>query len=150
MVILDGKQVIQRYTNWLRDHSKTDCHNDVWRIELPFMNRRRTHFQVFVEKTESGLMISDYGETIGDLRFSGFDIDTETQRRKLDGLLRSFSVELWSPWPPCSDYSSSNIPPPRGDTHTCPRHQSILHLAAALLEDYIVNPNPLGIRTSIV
>ncbi len=91
---LDGKQVIQRYANWLSDYSKTDCHNNVWRIELPFMNRRRTHFQVFVEKTESGLMISDYGETIGDLRFSGFDIDTETRRRTLDGLLRSFSVEL--------------------------------------------------------
>ena len=41
------------------------------------------------------MLLSDYGETIGDLRFSGFDIDdTETRREQLNRILRSFGVTL--------------------------------------------------------
>ncbi len=92
---LNSEQIVQRYTDWLRGEFRAKTYdNGVCEITLPFLNRRRTCFQVFVERTESGLTISDYGETIGDLSFSGFDIDTETRRRTLDGLLRSFGVNL--------------------------------------------------------
>lgn len=93
---LDGEKLVQRYADWLRDYSETNTYEDkVCEITLPFLNRRRSCIQVYVSRTESGLMVSDEGETIGDLRFSGFDIDdTETRRRTLEGLLRSFSVKL--------------------------------------------------------
>ena len=91
---LDGKQMLQRYTNWLRDYSKTNCYNDVWMLELPFLNRIGKHLQIFVTRTESGVLLSDYGETIGDLRFCGLDIDTNSRREMLNRTLRSFSVKL--------------------------------------------------------
>ncbi len=91
---LDGKQIIQRYTNWLRDYSNTNCYNGVWMIELPFLNRIGNHIQIFVTRTESGVILSDYGETIGDLRFCGLDIDTSARREMLNRALRSFSVKL--------------------------------------------------------
>ena len=91
---LNGKQIIQRYTDWLRDYSKTNCYNDVWMLELPFLNRIGNHIQIFVKKTEKGVLLSDYGETIGDLKFCGLDIDTDTRREMLNRLLRSFSVKL--------------------------------------------------------
>ncbi len=95
MDALDGERIVQQYTNWLREEFRTSSYdNGVCEITLPFLNRRGTYLQVFVSKTDSGLMISDYGETIGDLRFSGFDIDTETRRKELDSILRSFSVTL--------------------------------------------------------
>ena len=95
MDALDGERIIQQYTNWLRGEFRTNSYDSgVCEITLPFLNRRRTYLQVFVKKTDSGLIISDYGETIGDLRFSGFDMDTDTRREKLNRILRSFSVDL--------------------------------------------------------
>ena len=76
MDALDGERIIQQYTNWLRGEFRTNSYDSgVCEITLPFLNRRRTYLQVFVKKTDSGLIISDYGETIGDLRFSGFDME---------------------------------------------------------------------------
>ena len=47
----------------------------VCEITLPFLKQAVGHtYKSFVKKTDSGLIISDYGETIGDLRFSGFDM----------------------------------------------------------------------------
>ena len=91
----DGEQIIQQYTDWLRGEFRTNSYdNGVCEVTLPFLNRRRTYLQVFVKRTDSGLMISDYGETIGDLRFCGLDIDTNARREMLNRILRSFSVRL--------------------------------------------------------
>ena len=91
----DGEQVIQLYFDWLRQISESYTHDDgVCEITLPFLNRRGTYLQVFVSKTDSGLMISDEGETIGDLRFCGLDIDANARREMLNRILRSFSVRL--------------------------------------------------------
>lgn len=93
---LNGKQIIMRYTDWLRESSETKCfYNGVCEITLPLLNRRRSWIQIFATKTDSGVLLSDYGETIGDLRFSGFDIDeTKTRREQLHSILRSFGVTL--------------------------------------------------------
>ena len=92
---LDSEQIVQQYTDWLHREFRTNSYDSgVCEITLPFLNRRGTYLQVFVKRTESGLIISDYGETIGDLRFCGLDIDTNTRREMLIRLLRSFSVKL--------------------------------------------------------
>lgn len=92
---LDGEKLVQRYADWLRDYSETNIYEDkVCEITLPFLNRRRSCIQVYVSRTESGLMVSDEGETIGDLRFCGLDIDTNVRRDMLNRILRSFSVKL--------------------------------------------------------
>ena len=91
----DGEQVIQSYSDWLRQISESYIYDDgVCEITLPFLNRRRSCIQVFVSRTDSGLLISDEGETIGDLRFCGLDIDTNARREMLNRILRSFSVKL--------------------------------------------------------
>ena len=91
----DGEQVIQSYSDWLRRISEPYIYDDgVCEITLPFLNRRRSCIQVFVSRTDSGLMISDEGETIGDLRFCGLDIDTNARQEMLNRILRSFSVRL--------------------------------------------------------
>ena len=93
---LDGEKLVQRYTDWLSESSETKCFdNGICEITLPLLNRRRSWIQIFATKTESGVLLSDYGETIGDLRFSGFDIDdTETRREQMNRILRSFGVSL--------------------------------------------------------
>ena len=92
---IDSEQVIQLYSDWLRHISESYTYDDgVCEITLPFLNRRGTYLQVFVSKTDSGLMISDEGETIGDLRFCGLNIDMNARREMLNRILRSFSVRL--------------------------------------------------------
>ena len=92
---IDGEQVIQRYSDWLSRISESYTYDDgVCEITLPFLNRRRSYIQVFVSRTDSGLMISDEGETIADLRFCGLDIDINARREMLNRILRSFSVRL--------------------------------------------------------
>ncbi len=91
----DSEQIVQQYTDWLRREFRTNSYDSgVCEITLPFLNRRGTYLQVFVSKTDSGLTISDEGETIGDLRFCGLDIDTNARREMLNRILRSFSVRL--------------------------------------------------------
>ena len=91
----DGEQIVKQYTDWLRGEFRTNSYNSgVCEITLPFLNRRGTYLQVFVKRTDFGLMISDYGETIGELRFCGLDIDTDARREMLNRILRSFSVRL--------------------------------------------------------
>ena len=92
---LDSEQIVKQYTDWLRGEFRTNSYNSgVCEITLPFLNRRGTYLQVFVKRTDFGLMISDYGETIGDLRFCGLDIDTSARQEMLNRILRSFSVKL--------------------------------------------------------
>lgn len=92
---LDGESLVRRYADWLRAESSADsCDGDACKIELPYMNSRRNHLQVYVSRTDAGLTISDLGETVGDLGLRGFDIGAGARRRKLDGLLRSFGVSL--------------------------------------------------------
>ena len=94
---LDGEKIVRRYADWMCEYSETHTYEDgVCEITLPYMNRRRSLIQVYVSRTDSGLMISDGGETIGDLRFCGFDIDTDIRRETLNRILRSFSVKLES------------------------------------------------------
>ena len=95
MYPLNGERIVQRYTDWLRESSEIKCFdNGVCEITLPLLNRRRSWIQIFATRTDSGVLLSDYGETIGDLSFSGFDIDTKTRREQLHGILRSFGVTL--------------------------------------------------------
>ena len=92
---LDSEQIVKQYTDWLRGEFRTNSYNSgVCEITLPFLNRRGTYLQVFVKRTDYGLMISDYGETIGELKFCGLDIDTNARREMLNRILRSFSVRL--------------------------------------------------------
>ena len=92
---LDSEQIVKQYTDWLRGEFRTNSYDSgVCEVTLPFLNRRRTYLQVFVKRTDYGLMISDYGETIGELKFCGLDIDTDARREMLNRILRSFSVRL--------------------------------------------------------
>ena len=92
---IDGEKIFQRYQDWFRKFSEVNTYKDgVCEITLPLLNRRRSCIQIFATKTDSGVLLSDYGETIGDLRFSGFDIDTKTRREQLHSILRSFGVTL--------------------------------------------------------
>ncbi len=91
----NGEQIVQQYTDWLCGEFSTNSYDSgVCEITLPFLNRLGTYLQVFVKRTDSGLIISDYGETIGDLRFCGLDIDTNARREMLNRILHSFSVRL--------------------------------------------------------
>lgn len=92
---LDSEQIVKQYTDWLRGEFRTNSYDSgVCEVTLPFLNRLGNYLQVFVKRTDYGLMISDYGETIGDLRFCGLDIDTNARREMLNRILRSFSVRL--------------------------------------------------------
>ncbi len=92
---IDGEKVFQRYWDWFRKFSEVNTYKDgVCEITLPLLNRRRSCIKIFATQTDSGALLSDYGETIGDLRFSGFDIDTKTRREQLYSILRSFGVTL--------------------------------------------------------
>ena len=92
---MDGDKVIQRYLDWFHEFSEVKTYKDgACEITLPLLNRRGTCIQIFATKTESGVILSDYGETIGELKFCGLDIDTKARRDMLNRILRSFSVRL--------------------------------------------------------
>ena len=92
---IDGEKLFQGYLDWFRKFSEIHTYRDgVCEITLPLLNRRGTCIQIFATRTESGVLLSDYGETIAELKFCGLDIDTNARREMLNRILRSFSVRL--------------------------------------------------------
>ncbi len=91
---LEGERLVQRYADWLRDYSEVDPYEDTWVVSLPFLDRHRNCLQVYISKTDSGLMLSDYGDTIRDLRICGLVIDTDTRRDALKRILLSSGMNL--------------------------------------------------------
>ncbi len=94
MNTFECQQLAQEYGNWLRQQVKISAVGDVCVITSPFVDRHHDFLQIYVQRTESGLRLSDDGYVIRDLRISGLEIDTERRIEILKQLVRSFGIKL--------------------------------------------------------
>jgi hypothetical protein len=94
MSVFECERMAQEYGKWLHEGVSATAVGDVCVITSPFVDRHRDLLQVYVTQTESGLLVSDDGYVIRDLRNSGLELDTERRREALHQILNSFSITL--------------------------------------------------------
>jgi len=93
-MIKDCQDLVNAYIEWLRERIKVEDIKGVCEITTPFLDRHNDHLQIYVKKSNSGLVLTDDGYTISDLRLSGCEFTTEKRRQMLHSILNGFGVRL--------------------------------------------------------
>jgi len=88
-------QLVESYVRWLRERISTADLDGVCEITTPFLDRHNDHMQIYVQRTESGLRLTDDGYTLSDLEASGVDLSSTPQRRALmESVTQGFGVKV--------------------------------------------------------
>ena len=91
---LDGELIVKRYMDRLYQDFRVESDDEGCTLTMPYLDRHRNFIQVYITKTESGATLSDYGDTISDLRICGLAIDNHGRRQALNEQLSLFGIEL--------------------------------------------------------
>lgn len=89
------KELIDSYIAWLKE--KIDCRqvNGHYEITTPFLNHLNDHIQFYLKRDERNrILMTDDGETIGNLELAGLDVSTPARKRELDSILNGFGVAI--------------------------------------------------------
>lgn len=88
------EQLIAEYIGWLRQQMRAEKVGKWCEITTPFLDRHNDKLQIYVCATEDGLLLTDDGQTITDLRLSGCVLDTPRRRELLDSIINGLGVQL--------------------------------------------------------
>jgi hypothetical protein len=93
-MIEDIQALIDEYTQWLRDKSVLHEVGDQYiEITTPYLNRHNDYTQIYVRRANGDFFLTDDGETIGDLRASGCDLETKKRKDLLMAILNGFGIQ---------------------------------------------------------
>lgn len=84
MTLAECKNLIDDYIRWLKEGVRLEQLEDCVMITTPFLDRHNDALQVFVEPRSGGLLLTDDGYTIRDLRSSETELTTEKRRSHLE------------------------------------------------------------------
>ncbi len=87
-------ELVESYLSWVRDRISVADIDGVCEITTPFLDRHNDRLQIYVEKTDKGLRLTDDGYIIGDLEASGCSIDTPNRRALLQTVINGFGVHV--------------------------------------------------------
>jgi hypothetical protein len=93
---MDGREIIANYAKWIKDNSFTrDVLNGKYiAITTPFLDRHNDHIEIYVTEKNGEFILSDDGETIMDLAFSGTDINTPKRKMLFEQTISGFGVRI--------------------------------------------------------
>lgn len=94
MSALDCAQLVAAYADWLRGQTHVQDVDDFCEMTTPFLDRHNDHLQLYVQKTPNGLLLTDDGYTIRDLRANGCELASEKRKETLNQILNGFGVRL--------------------------------------------------------
>jgi len=94
MILKDCQDLVNAYIEWFRQKISVENIKGVCEITTPFLDRHNDHLQIYVKKSDSGLILTDDGYTITDLRLSGLELTTEKRRQILHSILNGFGIQL--------------------------------------------------------
>lgn len=93
---MDFRRVVDDYLKWVKDNTvvKTIEEGAVCSITTPLLDRHNDHIAIYLEKKEYGIMLTDDGYTIADLKMSGLDLGTPKRQAMLTTILNGFGVKI--------------------------------------------------------
>jgi len=90
---LDNHNIINQYTNWLKDNIKIKTIKNGYQFILPFLDNHNDHIEIYVINQGSNFILSDGGYIINDLEMSGVSFGTEFKQKLLEQILLRFGVK---------------------------------------------------------
>lgn len=94
MTLNECQDLINKYTEWLKQNIGANDKNGICEITTPFLDRHNDCLQIYVKKVDNNLIISDDGYILRDLKLSGFDVTTEKRKQLLISILNGFGTNL--------------------------------------------------------
>lgn len=94
MVMFECEQLARQYAEWIRQGITVEMQGGFCVITSPFLDRHHDYLQIYVERQDSNLVLSDDGYVLRDLRISGLELTTQRRREALNQAIRPFGVVL--------------------------------------------------------
>lgn len=88
------RKLVGAYLEWLRTKIAVTEINGVCEITTPFLDRHNDRLQIYVQKKNGGLILSDDGYVLSDLAISGWQADTPHRRQMLETTLRGYGIRV--------------------------------------------------------
>lgn len=90
----DCQRLIDEYLHWLKQELTLTEHDGSCQISTPFLDRHNDAIDIFVEKKNGTLRLTDDGYTIRDLRASDMEFTTAKRKAHLAAALNGFGVKI--------------------------------------------------------
>jgi hypothetical protein len=88
-------KLLLSYIDWMREQYNVSFIDNVSVITTPFLNRHNDHIRIYVSKDlYEKFTLTDGGDTLGDLKASGWEPNTEKGKQLLRQVLHGVGVEL--------------------------------------------------------
>ncbi len=86
------ERLIADYLRWLKEGLQVSELQGSCRIATPFVDRHNDEIEIYVERRNGGLLLTDDGYTIADLASSGMAFGTDKRKAHLTAILNGFGV----------------------------------------------------------
>jgi len=91
----DCRQIVDSYLKWIRDNTmvKTIAEGQTCLISTPFLDRHNDHIEIYVIKKDNKYILTDDGYTLGDLKLSGFEVNSPKREHIFKTVLNGFGIK---------------------------------------------------------
>jgi len=91
---VECQRLIDEYLRWLKQEITLTELEGSCQISTPFLDRHNDAIEIYVEKTNGVLRLTDDGYTVRDLRAGDMEFKTEKRKAHLAAILNGFGVKL--------------------------------------------------------
>lgn len=92
MTKAECQHLVNEYLNWLKQELRATALDGSCQITTPFLDRHNDAIEIYIERKDGSLRLTDDGYTIRDLRASGMEFTTEKRKAHLGTVLNGFGV----------------------------------------------------------
>jgi hypothetical protein len=93
-MIADIQGLVDAYHAWLKDKTVLKQIDDWVEITTPYLDRHNDYIQIYGRRDDGGVLLTDDGYTLEDLRDSGCKLDSPKRQALLRQTLNGFGVQL--------------------------------------------------------
>ncbi len=93
-MISEIQDLMEAHWKWLRDKTQVRSVGNQWaEITTPYLDRHNDMLQIYAKRDDHGFVLTDDGQTIGDLILSGCKLESPKRRNLLQVTLAGFGVK---------------------------------------------------------
>ncbi len=93
-MIQDVQKLLDAYLAWLKDKTQLRQVDDWVEITTPYLDRNNDYLQIYARKENGSYVLTDDGQTIGDLEQTGCKLNNPKRQDLLKMTLNGFGVQL--------------------------------------------------------
>ena len=93
-MIQDVQKLMDAYVAWLKDKTQLREVADWIEITTPYLDRNNDYLQIYARKENGSYVLTDDGQTIGELEHSGCKLNSPKRQDLLKMTLNGFGVQL--------------------------------------------------------